>query len=71
MHAVRAEIVMLPLFAIRNDRRPCAFKPLNSISNGMVIQRTETRILTVALGDSLDQIKEPQDTPNWLGRYGD
>jgi len=48
--------MILPLFAVRNDRRACGFKPLNGISNRIFIARGEIRILTVAFCDSLDQI---------------
>jgi len=71
MHAVRAEIVILPLLAVGNDWGSCDFKPRNSISNGIVIERIETRILTVDLCDSLDQSNGSWDTANWLGGYGD
>ncbi len=71
MHAVRAEIVILPLFAVRNNRRACGFKPLNGISNRIFIERSEIRILTVASCDSLDQINGSWDTANWLGGYRD
>ncbi len=71
MHAVRREIVILPLFAVRNDRRPCGFKPLNGISNRIFIERMEIRILAVSLCDSLDQINGSWDTANWLGGYRD
>jgi hypothetical protein len=71
MHAVRAEIVILSLFAVRNNRRACGFKPLNGISNRIFVERSEVGILTVALCDSLDQIDWSWDTANWLGGYGD
>ncbi len=71
MHTVRTEIVILPRFAVRNDWRPCDFNPLNGISNRIFIERSEGRILTVALCDSRDQITGSWDTPNWLGGYRD
>jgi hypothetical protein len=63
--------MILPLFAVRNDRRARGFKPLNGISNRIFIERSEVRILTVALCDALDQINGSWDTANWLGGYGD
>jgi len=69
MHAVRAEIVILPLFAVRNNRRPCSLKPLNGISNRIFIERSEIRILTVDFCDSFDQINGSWDTAIWLGGY--
>src|ERR1700730_14548263 len=72
MHAVGAEIVMLPLFAVRHNRRASGFKPFNGVSNGIFIERMETRIiLTVGSRDSLDEINWSWDTANWLGGYGD
>ncbi len=71
MYAVRAEIMILPLFAVRNDRRACGFKPLNGVSNRIFIERSEVRILTVAPCDSLDQINGSWDTADWLGGYRD
>src|SRR5882762_9529007 len=71
MRAVCAEIMILPLFAVRNDRRTCGFKPFNGVSNGTFIQRSEVGILTVAFCDSLDEINGSRDTADWLGRYRD
>src|ERR1700730_18360575 len=71
IHAVRAEIVILPLFAVRHDRRACGFKPFNGVSNGIFIESSQVGILTVALSDLFDQIKGPWDTPDWLGGYRD
>src|SRR5258705_12065866 len=71
VHAVRREIVILPLFAVRNHRRACGFKPLDGVSNRIVIERSEVRILTVALCNPLDEINRSRDTANWLGGDGD
>src|SRR6266436_2286604 len=71
MYAVRAEIVILSLFAVRNDRRPRGFKPFNGVSNGIFIERGEARILTVAPCDSLDQLNGSWDAADWLGGYRD
>src|SRR5882724_4961872 len=71
MHAVRREIVILSLFAVRDDRRACGFKPLNGVSNGIFIKRIAIRILNVAPCDSLDQINGSWDTADWLGGYRD
>ena len=71
MHAVRAEIMILPLFAVRHDRRACGFKPLNGVSNRIFIEGVEARILAVALCDSFDEINGPWDTADWLGGYRD
>ena len=71
MHGVRREIMVLPLFAVRNDRRPRCFKTLNGVSNRIFIERREDRILTVRFGDSLDEINRSRNTANWLRGYGD
>ncbi len=42
MHAVREEIVILPLFAVRNDRRAYGFKPFNGVSNGIFLERSRS-----------------------------
>ena len=66
MHAVRAEITILPLLAVRKAGRACGFKPLNGISNRIFIERSEVGIVTVASCDSLDQINWSWDAANWL-----
>jgi hypothetical protein len=71
MHTVRAEIMILPRFAVRNDRRACGFKPFNGVSNRIFEARVEARILAVALCDSFDEINGPWDTADWLGGYRD
>jgi hypothetical protein len=71
LHAVRTKIVILLLFPVRNDRRASGFEPLNGISNRILIERSEIRILTVAHCDALDQINWPWDAANWLGGYRD
>src|SRR6202171_1812631 len=38
MDAVRREIVMLPLFAVRNDRRAGGFEPFDGVSNRIFIE---------------------------------
>jgi len=71
MHAIRREIMILPLFAVRDYRRAGGFKPLNGVSNRIFIERSEVRILTVAFCNCLDEINGSWDTTNWLGRYTD
>jgi hypothetical protein len=71
MYGIRAEIVKLPLFAVRNDRRASGFKPFNGVSNGIFIERSEVGILTIAPRDSLDQLNGSWDTADWLGGYRD
>jgi hypothetical protein len=71
MHAVREEVVILPLFAVRNDRRPGGFKPLNGISNGIFKERSEVGILTVTFCEFLDEISGSWDAADWLGGYPD
>src|SRR6202165_1594769 len=71
MDAVRCEMVMLSLFAVRNDRRAGGFEPFDGVSNRIFIEWSEVRILTVASCDSLDKIEWSWDTANWLGGYGE
>src|SRR6266850_4791154 len=70
MNTVRREIVILPLFAVCDNRRACGFKPLNGISNRIFIERSKIRILTVAFCDSVDELNGSRDAAYWLGRYG-
>src|SRR5260370_15317617 len=56
MHGVRREIVMLTLFAVGNDRRARGLEPLDGVSNGNFVERSEVGILAVGFGDSLDEI---------------
>jgi hypothetical protein len=71
IYAVGAEIVILPLFAVGNNRRACGFKPFNGVSNRTFIESIEARILAVALYDFFDQIEGPRDAADWLGGYRD
>ena len=71
MDAVRREIVMLSLFAVRNDRRAGGFEQFDGVSNRIFIEGSDVRILTVASYDSVDEIDWPWDTANWLGGYGE
>jgi hypothetical protein len=41
MHTVGREIVMLSLFAVRNDRRAGGFEPFDGVSNRIFIDRSE------------------------------
>lgn len=70
MHAVRA-VVILPLFAVRNDLRACGFIPLNGVSIRVFIETSEVRILTVAFCDPVAEINRTWDTANCLGGHGD
>src|SRR5258708_38389728 len=69
MDGVRREIVILPLFAVGNDRRACGFEPLDGVSNGNFVERNEVRILAVGDCDSLDEIGGSWDAAYRLGGY--
>jgi hypothetical protein len=69
MDAIRREIVMLSLFAVRNDRRAGGFEPFDGVSNRIFIVWSEVGILTVASFDPLDEIEGSRDTADWLGGY--
>ena len=71
MHAIRTEIMILPLFAIGNDRGTYRFKPFNGVSNRIFIERVEAGILAVALCNSFEEIDGPWDTADWLRGYRD
>jgi hypothetical protein len=60
---------MLTLFAVGNDRRACGLEPLDGVSNGNFVERSEVGILAVGFGDSLDEIDGSWDTANRLGGY--
>jgi hypothetical protein len=47
--------MILPLMAVRNDRRAFGFKPFKVVSNGIFVLRSEVGILRVASCDSLDE----------------
>jgi hypothetical protein len=70
MHPVSREIVIPPLFIVRNNRRACGFKSLNRVSSRCFIETIELGILAVALCDSLEKTNGPWDTANRLGGYG-
>jgi hypothetical protein len=55
MHTVRREIVVPPLFTVRNNRRACGIKSLNRVSNRFFIETIELGILAVAFCDSLER----------------
>src|SRR6266853_1277357 len=71
MHAVRADIVMLSMFAIGHDGRACACKAFHGVSNGSVIERSELGVLTVCVFDLLNQVNGSGDTADRLGGYRD
>ncbi len=55
MHAIRGEIVILPLFTIGDDRRAGGFKSLNGVADGFIIERIKLWIRSIPTGESLDQ----------------
>jgi hypothetical protein len=67
MHAVRAEILILPLSPSATTGA-YGFEQFNGISNRIFIERSEVRILTDAFCDSLDRSKSPGILP--LGSVG-
>jgi hypothetical protein len=71
LQAVRREIVILPLFTVRDDRRAGGFKPLDGVSNRIFIESRDLRILPAVLCDSLDEIEGAWNAANRFGRYGD
>jgi hypothetical protein len=61
--------VVLPLFAVRDDRRARGFEPLDGVSNGNFVERIEAGIFAVASCDPLDEIDRPWDAADRLGGY--
>jgi hypothetical protein len=71
MYAVCQEIVILSLFAIRDDQRACGFEPFDSVSNCIFVKSGKGGILAVDLGEFLDEIRRPRNAANGLRGYAD
>src|SRR6266404_1231473 len=71
MYAVCQEIVILPLFAVRDDRRSRGFKPFDGVSNCLFVERGKGGVLAIDLGEFLDEIRRPRNAANGLRGYGD
>src|ERR1700730_3978169 len=71
VHAIRREVVVLPLLAVGNDRGACGFEPLDGVPDRILIEKSEVRIVAVAFRDSLDEISGSWDAADGLGGYGD
>jgi hypothetical protein len=71
MYAVCQEIVILPLFAIRDDRRSCGFEPFDSVSSCIFVKSGKGGVLAVDLGEFLDEIRRPRNAANGLSGYDD
>ena len=52
MHTVSREIVIPPLFTVRNNRRACGFKSLNRVSSRFCIETIELGILGALYQDA-------------------
>src|SRR5712675_2031275 len=71
MYAVCQEIVILPLFAVRDDRRSRGFKPFDGVSNCLFVERGKGGVLAIDLGEFLDEIRRPRNAADGLRGYGD
>src|SRR5438445_1692246 len=75
VHAVGRETAILPLFAVGHHWRASSFKPLEGVSNGILKERGEIRILvgipTAGLSDPFDQGEWSWNASNWLGGNAD
>ena len=74
VHAVRREVVVLPLFAVRDYRRARRLEPLDGVPNGVFIERSQIGLLVgirgIAPRDPLDQFRRSGNAANGLGGYG-
>ena len=61
VHAIRPEVMVLSLLAVRDHRRGGGLKPLNGIPNRLVIKRVQLWVGAVACRNSLDQPKGPRN----------
>src|SRR6185295_5206209 len=48
VHAVGPEVVILPLFAISDDRRSSRLEPDDGVANRSFVQRIESRIIALS-----------------------
>src|SRR6202171_5472408 len=71
MYAVCQEIVILALFAVRDDQRSRGFEPFDGVSNRIFVERGKDGVLAIDLGEFLDEIRRPRNAANWLRGYGD
>src|SRR3981189_9920 len=71
MYAVCQEIVILPLFAVRDDRRSSGFKPFDGVSNGLFVERGKGGVFAIAFGEFLDESRRPRNAADRLRGYGD
>src|SRR5882757_750430 len=71
MYAVCQEIVILPLFAVRDDQRSRGFKPFDGVSNCLFVTSGKGGVLAVDLGEFLDEIRRPRNAANGLRGYAD
>jgi hypothetical protein len=71
MYAVCQEIVILPLFAVRDDRRSSGFKPFDGVSNGLFVERGKGGVFAIAFGEFLDESRRPRNAADGLRGYVD
>jgi hypothetical protein len=61
--------VILPLFAVGDDRRARGLEPLDGVSNRNFVERSEVGILAVRFCDPVDEIDGSWDAADRLGGY--
>src|SRR5712664_2769832 len=71
MYAVCQEIVILALFAVRDDRGSRGFEPFDGVSNCIFVERGKGGVLAIDLGEFLDEVSRPRNAANGLRRYGE
>ena len=55
VHAVRPEVVVLPLLAVGDDRRAGGLEPLDGVADRLVVERVQRRVGAVSRRDRLDE----------------
>ena len=65
---VGPEIVVLPLFAVGDDRGPRLLEPLDRVLDRRLIERLQARIVAVSRFESLEQRGRSRYAANRLGR---
>ena len=69
VHAVRPEIVILPLLAVGDHRRAGGLESLDGVPNGLIENGIQHRIVGVAQSlNGLHQLTWPRNATNWLRR---
>src|SRR5438128_6117194 len=69
MYAVRQEIVILLLFAVRDDRRSRGLESFDGVSNRVFVERGKRWVLAIDSREFLDELQGPWNAADGLGGY--